>query len=208
MAEIIDWYMRGTDFGIGMDGIPPPVLKERKACQYGPARCGGTIGNKLVRSQRKRKDLDQVTWMDVRVGDILPTPRHGKPVEINAYWYSASWKGITPVWQSWYPAPSPQRTESLPVWLRFHDAHYYAYDACDGRRETGCTAVNHRVAFPREKDSASALFCSTQGKSLKCSPPPHSASWKGITPVWQSWYPAPSMPMMRATAGGKQAVRR
>lgn len=27
--------------------------------------------------------------MDVRVGDILPTPRHGKPVEINAYWYNA-----------------------------------------------------------------------------------------------------------------------
>ena len=33
--------------------------------------------------------LDQVTWMDVRVDDILPTPRHGKPVEINAYWYNA-----------------------------------------------------------------------------------------------------------------------
>ena len=33
--------------------------------------------------------LDQVTWMDVRGGEILPTPRHGKPVEINAYWYSA-----------------------------------------------------------------------------------------------------------------------
>lgn len=33
--------------------------------------------------------LDQVTWMDVRVGDLLPTPRHGKPVEINAYWYNA-----------------------------------------------------------------------------------------------------------------------
>ena len=33
--------------------------------------------------------MDQVTWMDVRIGDILPTPRHGKPVEINAYWYSA-----------------------------------------------------------------------------------------------------------------------
>lgn len=27
--------------------------------------------------------------MDVRVGEILPTPRHGKPVEINAYWYNA-----------------------------------------------------------------------------------------------------------------------
>ena len=33
--------------------------------------------------------VDQVTWMDVRVGEILPTPRHGKPVEINAYWYNA-----------------------------------------------------------------------------------------------------------------------
>lgn len=62
MAEIIDWYMRGTDFGIGMD----------EDC--------------LIMAG---KDLDQVTWMDVRVGDILPTPRHGKPVEINAYWYNA-----------------------------------------------------------------------------------------------------------------------
>lgn len=33
--------------------------------------------------------LDQVTWMDVCVGGHLPTPRHGKPVEINAYWYNA-----------------------------------------------------------------------------------------------------------------------
>lgn len=33
--------------------------------------------------------LWQLTWMDVRFGDILPTPRHGKPVEINAYWYNA-----------------------------------------------------------------------------------------------------------------------
>ena len=33
--------------------------------------------------------LDQVTWMDVCVDGVLPTPRHGKPVEINAYWYNA-----------------------------------------------------------------------------------------------------------------------
>ncbi|MCI5493757.1 MAG: amylo-alpha-1,6-glucosidase [Lachnospiraceae bacterium] len=33
--------------------------------------------------------LDQVTWMDVRVGDWVATPRHGKPVEINALWYNA-----------------------------------------------------------------------------------------------------------------------
>lgn len=34
-------------------------------------------------------DLDQVTWMDVRVGELVVTPRHGKPVEINALWYNA-----------------------------------------------------------------------------------------------------------------------
>ena len=27
--------------------------------------------------------------MDVRAGDVLPTPRHGRPVEVNAYWYNA-----------------------------------------------------------------------------------------------------------------------
>lgn len=35
------------------------------------------------------KGMDQVTWMDVCVDGILPTPRHGKPVEVNAYWYNA-----------------------------------------------------------------------------------------------------------------------
>ncbi len=62
MADIIEWYRKGTDFGIKMD----------------------TDG--LIMAGR---DYDQVTWMDVRVGEILPTPRHGKPVEINAYWYNA-----------------------------------------------------------------------------------------------------------------------
>lgn len=32
---------------------------------------------------------DQVTWMDVNLDGFLPTPRHGKPVELNAYWYNA-----------------------------------------------------------------------------------------------------------------------
>lgn len=35
-----------------------------------------------------RKDV-QLTWMDAKVGDHVVTPRHGKPVEINALWYSA-----------------------------------------------------------------------------------------------------------------------
>lgn len=62
MERIIKGYMQGTGYGIHMD-------------QDGLIMAG--------------EGLDQVTWMDVRMDDILPTPRHGKPVEINAYWYNA-----------------------------------------------------------------------------------------------------------------------
>ncbi len=62
MVQIVDWYRKGTDYGIKMD-------------EDGLIAAG--------------HGYDQVTWMDVRVGEILPTPRHGKPVEINAYWYNA-----------------------------------------------------------------------------------------------------------------------
>ncbi|MDE5825772.1 MAG: glycogen debranching protein, partial [Lachnospiraceae bacterium] len=62
LEQIIDAYKNGTDFHINMDS------------------------DGLVMAGT---DLEQLTWMDVRVGDFLPTPRHGKPVEINAYWYSA-----------------------------------------------------------------------------------------------------------------------
>jgi len=62
MKDIIHWYQKGTDFNIHMD-------------EDGLIVAGS--------------GYDQVTWMDVRVENILPTPRHGKPVEINAYWYNA-----------------------------------------------------------------------------------------------------------------------
>ena len=61
LEPIVENYKNGTDFHIKMDDD-----------------CLISAG----------ADLEQLTWMDVRVGDHLPTPRHGKPVEINAYWYS------------------------------------------------------------------------------------------------------------------------
>ncbi len=62
LERIIRAYQRGTRYAIAMD-------------DDGLIRAGS--------------GLDQVTWMDVRVDGFLPTPRHGKPVEINAYWYNA-----------------------------------------------------------------------------------------------------------------------
>lgn len=61
MEDIVFWYQKGTDFHIKMDSD-------------GLIMAGG--------------GLEQVTWMDVRIDKELPTPRHGKPVEINAYWYN------------------------------------------------------------------------------------------------------------------------
>jgi predicted glycogen debranching enzyme len=33
--------------------------------------------------------IEQLTWMDARIGDYVVTPRHGCPVEINMLWYNA-----------------------------------------------------------------------------------------------------------------------
>ena len=62
LKEIIPAYEKGTDFSIYME-------------DDGLIHAGS--------------GLDQITWMDVRVGDWVATPRHGKPVEINALWYNA-----------------------------------------------------------------------------------------------------------------------
>lgn len=62
ILEIIDWYRKGTDYHIQMD-------------RDGLISAGS--------------GKEQVTWMDVRINGFLPTPRHGKPVELNAQWHSA-----------------------------------------------------------------------------------------------------------------------
>ena len=61
--EIISWHMRGTHYAIAAD--PSDGLLN-----------AGTAGT-------------QLTWMDAKVGDWVVTPRHGKPVEINALWHGA-----------------------------------------------------------------------------------------------------------------------
>ena len=63
LCQIIDWYVNGTRFGIGMD----PLDHLLSAGEPGM----------------------QLTWMDAKVGEWVVTPRIGKPVEINALWYNA-----------------------------------------------------------------------------------------------------------------------
>ena len=62
ILEIMYSYMTGTDYGIVMD-------------DDGLIMAGD--------------NTTQLTWMDAKVGDHIPTPRFGKPVEVNALWYNA-----------------------------------------------------------------------------------------------------------------------
>ena len=62
IKQILDGYRQGTRFGIRMDG-------------------DGLITGGV--------DGVQLTWMDVKIGDWVVTPRHGKPVEVQALWVRA-----------------------------------------------------------------------------------------------------------------------
>jgi predicted glycogen debranching enzyme len=62
LADIIDWHLRGTRYGIRVD-------------RDGLLRCG--------------EPGSQLTWMDSKIGDWVVTPRCGKPVEIQALWFNA-----------------------------------------------------------------------------------------------------------------------
>ncbi len=68
VKQILDGYRRGTRYGIRMDGDGLIM--------------GGVPGV-------------QLTWMDAKVGDWVVTPRHGKPVEIQALWIRALEVGET-----------------------------------------------------------------------------------------------------------------
>jgi glycogen debranching enzyme len=63
LEEVIDWHIRGTRYGIGLDSADGLIY-------------AGVTGA-------------QLTWMDAKVDDWVVTPRIGKPVEINALWHNA-----------------------------------------------------------------------------------------------------------------------
>ena len=63
LESICDHYTNGTHYGIAVD--PADGLVREGAPGY------------------------QLTWMDAKAGDWVVTPRHGKPVEIQALWHNA-----------------------------------------------------------------------------------------------------------------------
>lgn len=62
LLEILDYYVRGTRYGIKMDDDGLIFFDERNV---------------------------PLTWMDVAIEGAAVTPRYGKVVEVNALWYNA-----------------------------------------------------------------------------------------------------------------------
>jgi predicted glycogen debranching enzyme len=62
LREIVEWHLRGARHGIRVDEDGLLLAGEPGV---------------------------QLTWMDAKTGDRVVTPRHGKPVEIQALWYNA-----------------------------------------------------------------------------------------------------------------------
>jgi len=62
LGEIVAWHEAGTRYGIRVDSDGLLLAGEPGV---------------------------QLTWMDSKIGDWVVTPRHGKPVEIQALWYNA-----------------------------------------------------------------------------------------------------------------------
>jgi predicted glycogen debranching enzyme len=52
----------------------------------------------------------QLTWMDAKDGDVVFTPRHGKPVEVNALWYHALVLMGEADWRPGWPTASGRRS--------------------------------------------------------------------------------------------------
>ena len=63
LQSIIEWHEQGTRYGIHVD-------------QSDGLLFAGEAGK-------------QLTWMDVKIDNWVVTPRHGKPIEINALWINA-----------------------------------------------------------------------------------------------------------------------
>ncbi len=63
LQQIIHWHLYGTRYGIHVDTMDGLLYSGEEGIQ--------------------------LTWMDVKIGDWVVTPRTGKAVEINALWYNA-----------------------------------------------------------------------------------------------------------------------
>jgi len=132
LAEIIEWHVKGTRFGIGVDHNDGLLSVENP----------------------------QLTWMDAKVGDWVCTPRDGKPVEIQALWHHAL--VLMEVWAQLLnrPVRELRRYNSLRVQAaesfegRFwYAAGGYLYDTLDGSQGDDASMRPNQIIAAALSDS-------------------------------------------------------
>jgi predicted glycogen debranching enzyme len=107
VEAILNGYSRGTRYGIRMD--------------QDALLAAGVSGV-------------QLTWMDVKVGDWVVTPRIGKPVEVQALWLNALWIGSQ--FNERWKEPLARGLDSFRS--RFwHSQAGYLYDVVDVDHQPG-----------------------------------------------------------------------
>lgn len=123
LKEIVRWYIKGTQFNIGMD-------------DDGLIFAG-------------TPDL-QLTWMDAKVDRWVVTPRHGKPVEISALWFNAL--NVLERLASRTGEDFPYRDLTVKVGKNFvkkfwfEDGGYF-YDVIDGENKDARMRPNQVIAM-------------------------------------------------------------
>lgn len=169
LKEILAAYENGTDFSIFME-------------KDGLIHAGS--------------GLDQITWMDVRVGDLVVTPRHGKPVEINALWYNAL-QIMTQFCEHFHEDAAHYKTLAAQVkesfCTKFWDAENQClFDVIDGDKPDDHIRPNQIYAvslpfsiLPKEQEKAvvalveKELFADCGLRSLSCSHPDYHGIYCG-----------------------------
>jgi predicted glycogen debranching enzyme len=107
LADIIEWHIRGTRYGIHVDPSDGLLFAGREG--------------------------SQVTWMDACVENCPVTPRIGKPVEINALWYNALCHMSK--WAEKLKKDNPYKEAAKKCKIGFKKFWYpkgYLYDVIDG----------------------------------------------------------------------------
>jgi predicted glycogen debranching enzyme len=128
LVDIVNWHLRGTDFGIKVDSRDG--LLTQSASGY------------------------QLTWMDAKVDDWVVTPRRGKAVEINGLWYNAlrlleNWLREEQGEGAAKPMADHARRAKESFNSRFwYDAGGYLYDVIDGEEgEDSSCRPNQLLSF-------------------------------------------------------------
>jgi predicted glycogen debranching enzyme len=179
LADIIEWHVRGTRYGIGVD----------------PA-------DGLLRAGASGM---QLTWMDAKVGDWVVTPRRGKPVEVNALWYHAL--RLMGFWSRWlHRDASRYDTLCAAVEQHFLPRFWYAaggylYDVVDVEGEAGAVDWSLRPNQLVALALAKPLIPEAQALSIM-----EIAERELLTPLGLRTL-APNDPRYQGAYGGDQQAR-